>query len=178
MTGRDLEEYKALRATIRERGSLRVWLFVAGLVAWGALTLATAALAALPVSTLLPLLILTATFEAVFSLHIGVERVGRYVQLFLEEDAGWEHVAMTFGRPARGSATDPLFTPYFVFAALLNFVPVLLAEPVPIEVGVVGTVHGLVIVRMFVGRWAATRQRALDLERFRQIKPGSPSAGH
>ncbi len=30
MTGRDVEEYTALRATIRERGTTRVWLFVVG----------------------------------------------------------------------------------------------------------------------------------------------------
>ena len=85
MTPRELEEYTALRETIRERGTARVWIFVAGLVAWAALVIATAALAALPVATLLPLLILAGTFEAVFSLHAGVERVGRYIQVFFEE---------------------------------------------------------------------------------------------
>src|SRR5712692_1617958 len=75
MTSRELEEYRALRDTIRERSTARVWVFLAGLVAWAALTVATAALAALPVATLLPLLILAAAFEAVFSLHVGVERI-------------------------------------------------------------------------------------------------------
>jgi hypothetical protein len=74
MTPRELEEYRALRATIRERGATRIWIFLAGLAAWSALVVATAALAALPVATLLPLLILAGTFEAVFSLHTGVER--------------------------------------------------------------------------------------------------------
>ena len=45
MTTRELEEYRTLRDTIRERGTARVWVFLAGLVAWGALTIATAALA-------------------------------------------------------------------------------------------------------------------------------------
>src|SRR5207253_4116872 len=98
MTLRELEEYRALRETIRERGTARVWVFLAGLVAWGALTIATAALAALPIATLLPLLVLAAAFEAVFSLHLGVERIGRYLQVFFEEDAGWEHRAMAIGR--------------------------------------------------------------------------------
>ena len=48
MTPREIEEYRALRDTIRERGTARIWVFLAGLVAWGALTTATAALAALP----------------------------------------------------------------------------------------------------------------------------------
>ena len=30
MTARELEEYRALRATIRERGTARVWIFVVG----------------------------------------------------------------------------------------------------------------------------------------------------
>ena len=34
MTDRDLEEYKALRATIRQRGTARIWVFGAGLAAW------------------------------------------------------------------------------------------------------------------------------------------------
>src|SRR3954465_15690792 len=42
MADRDVEEYKALRATIRQRGTARAWIFVAGLAAWAALTLATA----------------------------------------------------------------------------------------------------------------------------------------
>src|SRR5439155_3058751 len=75
MTGRDAEEYRALRATIRERGTTRVWLFVVGLAVWAALVVATAALAALPIATLLPLLLLAAVFEAVFALHVGVERI-------------------------------------------------------------------------------------------------------
>ena len=73
MTTRELEEYRALRATIRERSTARVWVFLAGLIGWAALTIATAALAALPVATFLPLLILAATFEGVFSLHVAVE---------------------------------------------------------------------------------------------------------
>ena len=84
MTPRALEEFKALRDTVRSRGTARVWVFLAGLVGWGALTIATASLAALPVATFLPLLILAITFEAVFSLHVGVERIGRYIQVFLE----------------------------------------------------------------------------------------------
>src|SRR5579884_3576287 len=108
MTPRALEEYKALRATIRQRGTARIWLCMAGVVAWGALTIATAALAALPIATLLPLLVLAAVFEAVLALHVGVERIGRYVQVFFEEDdAGWETAAMGFGRPAHGLRTDP-----------------------------------------------------------------------
>ena len=92
MTPRAIEEFRVLRDTVRSRGTARVWVFLAGLVSWGALTIATASLAALPVATFLPLLILAITFEAVFSLHVGVERIGRYIQVFLEDDGnGREH---------------------------------------------------------------------------------------
>jgi hypothetical protein len=180
MTPRELEEYRALRATIRERGTTRIWVFLAGLTAWGALVLATAALAALPVATLLPLLILAGAFEAVYSLHTGVERVGRYIQVFFEDeqtDRGWEYRVVAFGagRPSPGGGSDPLFTPYFLTAALFNFVPVLLAGAVPVEYGVVGAIHLLFVARLALARRHSTRQRATDRERFQQLRQ---QAGH
>src|SRR5256885_2661242 len=122
MTSAQQEEYRSLRATVSERGTARVWVFLVGIVAWAALITATAALAALPVATLLPLLVLLAAFEAVFALHVGVERIGRYIQVFLEDEGGWEQLAMAFGPPLRGTRVDPLFTACFLIAALLNFV--------------------------------------------------------
>ena len=108
MTPREVEEYRALRATIRERGTLRVWLFFAGIVAWAAATIATASLAALPVATVLPLLVLASAFEALFNVHTGVERVGRYLQVFYAGDEGtaeWERTIMAYGRAARGGGS-------------------------------------------------------------------------
>jgi hypothetical protein len=173
MTERDAEEYRALRATIRERGTSRVWLFVVGLAAWAGLVVATAALAALPVATLLPLLFLAAVFEAVLALHTGVERIGRYIEVFLEDADGWEHIATAYGRAFRGGP-DPLFTLVFAGATILNFVPALLAEPVLIEVLVIGVAHVLFVVRIAVARREAGRQRAADLERFEKLKGDRP----
>jgi hypothetical protein len=174
VTPREIEEFRALRATIRERGSQRVYLFFASLVVWAASTIATAALAALPVATLLPLLLLAAGFEAIFQLHTGVERIGRYLEVFygeMDTEAGrdWERVAMAYGQAHRGGS-DPLFAVYFALATLLNFVPVLLAEPVRLEVTVVGTIHLLFFVRLWIAKRAASQQRLTDLERFRRIK--------
>jgi len=175
MTPRELEEYRALRDTIRERGTARIWVFLAGFVAWGGLTIAISALAALPVATCLPLLILAVAFEAVFSLHVAVERIGRYVQVFLEErgdpgdSIGWEHVAMAFGPPLKGTSVDPLFTVHFIVAVVLNTVPALLAQPVPIEVAVVLGAHLLVVARILLARRATARQRTTDLKRFREL---------
>ncbi len=169
MTPRDVEEYRALRATIRERGTTRVWVLIVGLAAWAALVTATAALAALPVATLLPLLFLAAVFEAVYGLHVGVERIGRYLQVFFEETPGWEHVAMAYGQKF-GGGTDPLFTLVFAGATILNFVPAVLAEPVPVEVAVIGAAHLLFVVRIALAKRHAARQRGIDLERFRSLK--------
>jgi hypothetical protein len=172
-----LNEYRALRATIRERGSLRVTLFLVALVAWAAATVATAALAALPVATLLPLLLLAAGFEVVFGLHTAVERIGRYIQVFYEDDEAsparaWERTAMAYGR-AHPGGSDPLFVLFFVIAIVLNFVPVILAEPVQIEVMVVGAMHVAVVARILLARHAASGQRARDLERFASLKRGA-----
>ena len=178
MTPRALEEFKALRDTVRSRGTARVWVFLAGMLGWAALTLATSSLATLPVATFLPLLILAITFEAVFSLHVGVERIGRYIQVFLEEDGtGWEHVAMALGPPLKGTGSDPLFTAYFLIAALLNIVPAILAQPVPLEVGVVLGGHLIFVVRLIVSKRAASRQRAADLAGFTALRDQGGSGG-
>jgi hypothetical protein len=180
MTPRELEEFRELRATVRERGTARIWVFVAGMIGWGALTIATASLAALPIATFLPLLILTVTFEAVFSLHVTVERIGRYIQVFLEDEEsrhGWEHVAMAVGPPLKGTSVDPLFTACFVIAAVLNTVPALLAQPVPLEVGVVLGGHLIVVVRILMARAIASRQRASDLKRFTELREKAGRAG-
>jgi len=170
MTPREVEEYRALRATIRERGSLRIVLFIIIMIAWAAATIATAALAALPVATLLPLFLLAAGLESLFALHTGVERVGRYLQVFYDEgEREWERTSMAYGR-ANPGGPDPLFTVYFCVATVLNFVPVLIADPVRLELQVVGTAHVLFLVRIFVARRTAGRQRAVDLDRFERLR--------
>ncbi len=174
MTARELEEYRALRDTIGRRGTARLCIVTAGLFGWAALTVATAALAQLPVATLLPLLFLAAVFEISFAAYTGIERVGRYIQVFYEADGGatpgWEHAAMEYGRRFPGAGVDALFTPFFTIAAVFNFVPVLLAGAVRLEWSVIGVVHLLFVARIYVARHEAGRQRAIDLDRFAQIK--------
>ena len=173
MTGHEQEEYRALRATIRERGTARVWVFVVGVCAWTALTVATAALASTPLATLLPLVVLAATFEAVLTLHIGVERVGRYLQVFHEADdqpGGWEHAAMAFGRPAGAVAVDGLFVVPYLLMTLFNLAPAAIASPTTAELVVIGGTHALFVLRLIVMRHAASKQRAIDLERFEHMK--------
>jgi hypothetical protein len=176
MTAREQLEYSELRATIRERGTARVYVFAGGYAAWGALTLATAVLASTPLATLLPLIVLAAVFEAVFALHVGVERVGRYLQIFHETaDTGawWEHAAMAFGHPKSAASVDPLFAPLFLLAAVCNMAPSLIVQPTRSELIFVGGAHALFVVRLVVARDAARRQRAIDLARFDQLKRGA-----
>lgn len=171
MTDREQVEYSALRATIRERGTARVYIFAGGVAAWGALVAATAALASTPLATLLPLLVLAAVFEAVFALHVGVERIGRYLQVYVEADgSGWEHAAMAFGRPHGAASLDALFCLPFLVAAMFNLAPALILDPTRAELIFIAGAHALFVVRLLVAREAAKRQRAVDLQRFQQLK--------
>ena len=50
--------------------------------------------------TLVPFVVLAGTFEINFFIHTGVERIGRYIQVFYEEArgrSGWETTAMSYG---------------------------------------------------------------------------------
>ena len=173
MTAREIEEYRALRETIRQRGTVRAWLVPAGLAVWAALVILTAALTPWPVASLFPLLVLATTFESAFALHTGVERVGRYLQVFYEDEASarkWEHQAMTYGRRFPGSGPDPLFSIFFFTAGLLNYIPVILAGAVALEHAATGPLHVLFLVRLALARRQAGAQRARDLERFQQLR--------
>lgn len=175
MTPREVEEYKALRATIRERGTARHWIVLVGLAAWAALTTAVAVWLDVPVATLVPLLVLVTTFEVIFALHTGVERVGRYLQVFFEsegtgEHRRWEQVAMHYGRTFGGGGIDALFSPIFWTAAVFNLIPAMLAGPVAIDWAIVGGVHALFVLRVLAARRQSARQRAVDLERFEKIR--------
>jgi len=173
MTPRQIEEYRALRSTIRERSTARVWIALAGFSAWAGAAVATAALWTLPVATLIPLLLLALTFEIVLALHTAVERIGRYLQVFFEDaqiDAGWEHTVMAYGREFPGGGPDPLFCGYVWAATVLNLIPAALVTPQPIEWAVVGAAHALVALHVWLARRAAAKQRALDLDRFTRLK--------
>jgi hypothetical protein len=173
MSATEQEQYRSLRATIRERGTARVWIFVIGVVAWSSLTLATATLLAVPLATLVPLLTLAATFEAVYALHVGVERVGRYLEVFFDD--GWESAAMAFGRPAGSAAIDPLFTIVFAVATLINLAPLLIAQPIAAEWIFVGGAHALFGVRLVFAKLTAAKQRAIDRARFQDLSSAATS---
>jgi len=116
-----IEEYRALRDTIRQRGSLRLIVATLTFSAWAAAILTVVAVSPLPLTGLVPLVVLSAGFEVVFALHVGVERIGRYVQVHHEPHAGgaaWEQSAMRFRGPRAG--VHPLMPLLFLAAGLLN----------------------------------------------------------
>jgi hypothetical protein len=118
------EEYRALRATIRERGTARPIVMTLTVVSWAGVNVWLQSAGAAPLLSLAALVILDAGFEAVFSMHVGVERIGRYLQTRYESANGprWEHAAMTPPPPASGKPADSLFSTVFLLAACLNLV--------------------------------------------------------
>jgi hypothetical protein len=181
-----VEEYRALRATIRERGTTRAVVTTITFVSWAALSLAAAALFVVPPLALIPLLALAAGFEAIFAIHVGVERIGRYIQRRFETGdglPGWEHAAMKIGAAKQaGGGVDPLMTWPFVFATLLNLTVVLIMQidPGPIDeatltsfdsappasFAVFALIHAAFLVRVFAARRFARGQRERDLQLF------------
>jgi hypothetical protein len=166
------QEFEALRATIRERGTVRMILLPVTFGLWAGAAIATFAVITLSIGAVLPLLVLAAGFEAIYALHINVERIGRYIQVFHEDSGGWEHVALTFGQRFPGRGPDALFSNLFLMATALNYVPVALGGTVTELVGV-GLLHLVLAWHIGTARSRASKQREQDLERFEAIKGAS-----
>lgn len=174
-------EFQELRATIRERGHVRVIVTVLTFVSWAAL--AAALPEPFPPFALVPLLVLAAGFEVGYAIHVSVERIGRYLFVFYEgaaEMPKWETAIAAFGQSAAARSTggSALFLPAFLLAAALNL---LLAWAVPgrapdasgvVSVAALAAAHALFVVRLFIARAKARRQRELDTAEFRAIAAG------
>ncbi len=166
-------EFAVLRQTIAVRGALRMVIAPATLFTWASLTLVLMLFSELPIAALLPLAVLASGFEAIHALHVGVERIGRYIQVFYEgrgDGPRWETTAMEVGPALPGSGVDPLFSVLFLFATVLNLIPALLPEPTPIEIGVIASLHVAFGIRVIRARVAAAKQRGIELERYRAIR--------
>lgn len=161
------QEYRSLRETIQTRGSLRVGVAVATWSVWAALSLWCWTSVTGAVVGLVPLFVLVAGFEAVLSLHTGVERIGRYVQRMFETGGptppAWEHVAVAMSpRWLSPGGLDPLFSLLFLLATWLNFIPAA-AGADSLQLTIVTVTHGAFIVRVVLARRFVARQRAADL---------------
>jgi hypothetical protein len=173
-----VEEYRALRATIRERGTIRMIVSLLTFLGWPVLVALVARPLPGPEWVLLPLVGLWAGFEVVLAIHIGVERIGRYVQVHYESAEqplpAWEQTAMRLGRqPAAATGSDPLLLRLFVLATLLNLMPLApyaLAQPSPatltVQLAVTVVLHVAFFIRLAQALRFTRGQRARDLELF------------
>jgi hypothetical protein len=172
-------EYVILRRTIAQRGTLRPILLTLGIGFWALVLTVVIAWVPYPAAAAIPLLVLAATFEAIRPLHFGAERIGRYLQVFYEEDGdpnrplrdtpSWERVAMSFGR-VPGVGGHPLFVPVFFLAAVTNYLAVIVPGPLPLEMGVMAVPHAAAVAWFVAAHVAMKRQRDVELARLRELK--------
>ena len=166
-------EFAVLRQTIASRGTTRMVLLPVTLIGWAALSLLLLVFSEVPVASLLTLGVLVGGFEAIHALHVGVERIGRYLQVFYEtgnDTPRWETTAMSVGPSLPGGGIDPLFSMVFICATFLNVIPALLPQPTRLELGIVSALHAAFVFRVIRARGAAARQRAVELETFRALR--------
>ena len=165
-------EYSALRQTVSARGTTRIVIAATTITVWGVLSTALVLFSDLPLAVLVPFAVLVAGFEAVQTLHAGVERIGRYLQVSYEQGADapqWETAAMAVGPALPGGGVDPLFSAVFVVVAVLNLAAALPVAPIWQELLFLGICHAGFVLRIVQARKAAARQRAVELEGFRAV---------
>jgi hypothetical protein len=170
VTNRDAE-YAILRRTIADRGTTRVVLQLVSLVSWATLATILGLYSDVPLLTVVPLGVLCAGYEAVWSLHVGVERVGRFIQVVYESAPGgptWETMAMRAGS-LPGSGTNPLFSLVFGGASLVNLGAAFVVEPTALELVILAGCHALFLIRLAQTRVTAGRQRRADVSELSAI---------
>jgi hypothetical protein len=172
-------EFRSLRQTIALRGTVRMALLPFTMVGWALLAVLLLLFGELPAAVLFPLAVLVGGYEAIHALHVGAERIGRYIQVFYEDAPGdaprWETTAMAVGPALPGGGIDPLFSVVFISVTLANLIPAFTPAPTPLELGILLPLHFAFIVRVVRARGAAARQRAVELESYRAIKTQTPT---
>jgi hypothetical protein len=151
-----LEEYRSLRRTVQQRGTIRIVVALATWSVWAALAFAGWTNGLPPMAGLLSLIVLFGGFELMLSLHTGVERIGRYLQIAYEtgltSPPAWEHVAMGMGgRWLSPGGLDPLFSGVFLTAALVNALPAVAGGSMT-EVAAAVVVHIAFGLRVLIAR--------------------------
>lgn len=166
-------EFSVLRETIALRGTVRMALVPVTCLGWAVLTLVLFLHGGPAVASIVSLAVLVAGFEAVHALHVGAERIGRYLQVYYEtgpDGPRWETAVTTVGPALPGGGIDPLFSVVFVATTIVNMIPALIPFPTPIELGVISVLHAGFIFRVVRARLAATKQRAVELESFKAMQ--------
>jgi len=86
----------------------------------------------------------------------------------LSDTPSWERVAMSFG-VVPGVGGHALFVPVFLLATALNYLAVLLPQPVAIELSVMALPHLAFIAWLVATDRAMRTQRAIELARMREL---------
>jgi hypothetical protein len=173
-------EFTVLRQTIAIRGTARMVIVPVTCLGWALLTVLLLLYGGPPFGSLVSLAVLIGGFEAVHALHVGAERIGRYLQVYYEalpDGPRWETAVMTVGPALPGGGIDPLFSVVFTGVAMINMVPALLPPVTRIELGVVAVLHAGFIFRVVRARLAASKQRAVELESFKAMQSREHAAG-
>lgn len=171
-------EFLSLRQTITLRGTARMVLLPFTLLGWALVAVLLLLFGDLPAAVIFPLAILVGGYEAIHALHVGAERIGRYLQVYYEDGAEaprWETTAMAVGPALPGGGIDPLFSVVFISATLANLIPAFTPEPTRLELAILLPLHLAFVVRIVRARGAAARQRAVELESYRAIKTQTPT---
>ena len=173
-------EFSVLRQTIALRGTVRMALVPLTCVGWAVLTLLVVLYGGPPVASIMSLAVLVGGFEAVHALHVGAERIGRYLQVYYEtipDGPRWETAVMTVGPALPGGGIDPLFSVVCVGTTIVNMFHALVASVTPVELGVIALLHVGFVFRIVRARLAATRQRAVELESFKAMQSRERAGG-
>jgi hypothetical protein len=184
-----LEEFRALRASVRERAIARVLLLAMTWLGWAALATAIMLVVPAPLLLTVPLVVLLAAFEVNLGTVRAAERVSSYLRVVFEERRavpGWETASADLARRYPASRGDPLFLWVFVAVLCANYLCVVIAIPETtdpsartredlLDLALVTALHMSLVVRFLLARRALHAGRARELERLRAVtRPESP----
>jgi hypothetical protein len=178
-----LEEFRALRASVRERAIARVLLLAMTWLGWAALATAIMLVVPAPLLLTVPLVVLLAAFEVNLGTVRSAERVSNYLRVVFEERRavpGWETASADLARRYPASAGDPLFLWVFVAVLSANYVCVVIAIPETVDptararedsldLALVTALHLSLVLRFVLARRSLHTGRARDLERLRSV---------
>jgi hypothetical protein len=144
-------------------------------VSWAALALAFGRADESMAYGVVPFIVLVAGFELVFALHVGVERIGRYLTVFYEASPGmpkWETAIAAFGRTAVGGRVQPhvLLASEFIIATGLNLFFTVQPDMSALTQNIaIAVLHVAFIARIVQATRQVRRQRDTDGAAFRAI---------
>ena len=182
-----LEEFRALRASIRERAIARVLLLAMTWLGWAALATAIMLVVPAPLLLTVPLVVLLAAFEVNLGTVRAAERVSNYLRVVFEERravSGWEIASADLASRYPSSVGDPLFVWVFIAVLCANYLCVVIAIPETadptararedsLDLALVTALHLALVVRFVLARRLLHAGRTRELERLRAVtEPG------